>query len=354
MQIASRISKPRVGKTFVIALSLLGVIALLQLGAIGWVFTTRYLKSEYAREAAARQSYEQNAQPQVAIVQAAPTPAPAVGAIPNPTPIPETRVAASSAPAVKSRVSELNKLAQTLRSNGDTATAVTRLREALAISPDNPQAMTELAMTYERMALTAKASEYWRKIYDIGPSAGIYYYLASAKLITPVQQNQTQLLQNPTQIAAASEDVQPGSSMGLMTPQMIEDQGSLSAKKFSLKIPVKARASANINAGQVAVAVLFYEQLDGKQIVTTSAKVDYHWITAPPNWAVNPIQVLEADYNLPKPDPKNAAPKEHRAYYGYIIRLYYNGELQDMRAEPTSLLKQFPPPIHLQNDAAPQ
>jgi hypothetical protein len=33
-------------------------------------------------------------------------------------------------------------------------------------------------------------------------------------------------------------------------------------------------------------------------------------------------------------------------YYGYVVAIYYKGELQDQRAEPVSLLDQFAPPIH--------
>ena len=33
-------------------------------------------------------------------------------------------------------------------------------------------------------------------------------------------------------------------------------------------------------------------------------------------------------------------------YYGYVVGIYYNGELQDQRAVPVSLLDKFPPPIH--------
>jgi len=39
-----------------------------------------------------------------------------------------------------------------------------------------------------------------------------------------------------------------------------------------------------------------------------------------------------------------------RKYLGYIVRVYYNDQLQDKRAEPTRLLTLFPAP----NTAQPQ
>jgi hypothetical protein len=35
----------------------------------------------------------------------------------------------------------------------------------------------------------------------------------------------------------------------------------------------------------------------------------------------------------------------HRKYLGYIVRIYYNEQLQAVRADPTKLLNLFPPPL---------
>jgi hypothetical protein len=34
-------------------------------------------------------------------------------------------------------------------------------------------------------------------------------------------------------------------------------------------------------------------------------------------------------------------------FYGYVIGIYYNGELQDSRAVPVKLVRDFPPPLFL-------
>jgi hypothetical protein len=36
-----------------------------------------------------------------------------------------------------------------------------------------------------------------------------------------------------------------------------------------------------------------------------------------------------------------------RKYAGYQVRVYYNDQLQDVRAEPTKLLNLFAPPLSL-------
>ena len=45
--------------------------------------------------------------------------------------------------------------------------------------------------------------------------------------------------------------------------------------------------------------------------------------------------------------PALQARTERREYYGYIVRVYYRGELQDSKAEPAGLSKKFPAPFTL-------
>lgn len=353
MQVASPISKPSPGKTFVVAMSIICLAALLLIGALAWIFISRYQAEQYAEMMEAKRAATLPVHvtaPKISQTPDHSAPQITATAIPKPTPVPQSlqMQTAPAAASAQSRVDTLVKTAQALRERGDTATAIIRLREALAIAPGNPQVLSEIAITYDRMGVSQKAAEYWRKVYDIGESAGIYYVAAAAKLIAPPP-SAPAAPANHSLTANAGNAVQPGSALGLMTVNTVEDQDSLSQKKFSLQIPVKAREGSDIDNGQVTIQVLFYDIINDKSIVQTVAKVSSRWITSPVDWANGDIEVLQVDYNLPKLDPKDAA-TEQRNYYGYIVRLYYKGELQDVRADPITLLKKFPPPIHLSTE----
>jgi tetratricopeptide (TPR) repeat protein len=69
-----------------------------------------------------------------------------------------------------------------LRDRGDMTTAIDRLQEALDSEPNNAAVLTELAKTYDQMQLHDRASEVWRKLQEIGPSAGAAYELADRRL----------------------------------------------------------------------------------------------------------------------------------------------------------------------------
>src|SRR6266545_1573798 len=71
---------------------------------------------------------------------------------------------------------------RTLRDRGYTSNALVRFREAYALDPKNPEAIAEIARTYEKMGLPDKAAEHWKRILDMGESGGAYYTAAEAKL----------------------------------------------------------------------------------------------------------------------------------------------------------------------------
>jgi tetratricopeptide (TPR) repeat protein len=69
-----------------------------------------------------------------------------------------------------------------LRDRGDTTNAVERLQEALDSEPNNAAVLAELAKTYDLMQLYDRANEIWRKLQEMGPSAGAAYELADRRL----------------------------------------------------------------------------------------------------------------------------------------------------------------------------
>src|SRR5215470_14659107 len=65
---------------------------------------------------------------------------------------------------------------------GDTTKAIERFQEALDSEPNNAAVLAELAKTYDLMQLYDRANEIWRKLQEMGPSAGSAYELADRRL----------------------------------------------------------------------------------------------------------------------------------------------------------------------------
>jgi tetratricopeptide (TPR) repeat protein len=69
-----------------------------------------------------------------------------------------------------------------LRGRGDTTNAIERLQEALDSEPNNAAVLAELAKTYDLTHRYDRANETWRKLQEMGPSAGAAYELADRRL----------------------------------------------------------------------------------------------------------------------------------------------------------------------------
>src|SRR4029077_2774496 len=81
-----------------------------------------------------------------------------------------------------SLVDQLRREGIELRDRGDTTTAIERLQEALDSEPNNAAVLAELAKTYDLARLYDRANEIWRKLQEMGPSAGSAYELAVRRL----------------------------------------------------------------------------------------------------------------------------------------------------------------------------
>ncbi len=360
MLTTSPITRQTVGKTFTIAISVLGVGAVFQVGIIGWAFATRPPNPVA--------NFTATALPPVARLTTEPVAPPApdltanpfaeppqtlttnAGLPPKPTPAPQ-----KSTPAEPTnRFEEVLLQGRQLRERGDMNTAIIKFREAGTMDPRNPIPVAELAATYEKMGSADRAGEHWRKIYDLGDAAGVYYSLAEAKLkaiqaltmrtaVAPVD------APAPVDTSAPVEGIAPGATLGLLPVRVDEEKDDASAKRFTLHIPVKARPQTKMEVRDLVLHVLFYDIVDGQNVVQTSANVNSRWMTPPADWTESDTEELAVEYQLDKPEAK-AAKRENRKYFGYIVRVYYKQQLQAATAEPERLSQQYPPPPTLPKD----
>lgn len=354
MPTASSIPRQTVGKTFLVAVSLLGIGALAQFTAVGWAFYSRFRTAPELVEASSSQ--QGIGAPIVLGDPFADALIPGEPIKPKPLqqfpyrPVPIVPEAPPPAAPPESRFDELITQARLLRERGDTYTAITRLREALALDGRNAMPLAEIALTYEKMGMSDKAAEHWRKVYDLGENAGVYYAAADAKM--KASQAQALLKAMPVATAEPSPETAPSNEaaaagipqnakIGLGSISRQDLPGS-SEKKFTLRVPLNAKPRARIDVQDVAIQVFFYDIVAGRTLERTNAEVTTRWSSPPPDWSDGDEEVLEVTYAQLPPAQGEAA--TDRKFYGYVVRVYYKDALQDTRAEPTRLDQQFPAP----------
>jgi len=255
-----------------------------------------------------------------------------IGSPPRPTPVPLSIFT----PKVDPRYPELVEQGKLLRNSGDTAGALVKLRAAEVLDPANPLAIAEQAFTFEKMGLPEKAAEQWRKVLAMGDRGGLYFSMAQSKLHSAVQTTMRE-------VAGGAGDIPEGKMLGLGKPTVKEDPDPAFAKKLTLSVPIRARMTEPIAVREMKVFVLFYDRVNGKDIARTNANVSNRWTSPPVDWQDGDTETLEVSYELPLPPARG----ERRDFHGYIVRLYYRGELQDTQAEPAALNQKFPAPYTL-------
>lgn len=116
---------------------------------------------------------------------------------------------------------------------------------------------------------------------------------------------------------------------------------------FTLKVGVKPRPNTQ-NGHVVRISISFYDLTPDNKMVPTNAQAAYDWLTPSRDWTDATPKFLAATYVR----PKTTSP-DGRRYGGFIVRVYFDGQLQDARATPSELLKRFPAPDQLGSSAGP-
>ena len=341
----------RSGRTFLIATILLGLVGAVQLSALGWHLATGASRNRplanATGESPAFASREAGPLPRVEDVLGAPTPAP-----PGPSPV----QVAAPAPRAVANPRDLVAQARGLRQRGDTKSALARLREAQIGSPDNGEVLAEMAVLYEQMGNPDLAIEQWQRIYELGNAAGPAFYLAEMRLRTGMAVS-TAAPPGTKEANATGDTAARDQRLGIAEVVLREESDPTADKRLSLKITVKNRPGKFVDANKVSIQAFFYDSVDGRQNALTNAETAFQWQTNPGTWDETTPQTLEATYYRPKPVApvlvtrgkkpppeltQTAPPQAPRTFAGYIVRIYYDRALQDVRAEPPALLKEFP------------
>jgi len=281
--------------------------------------------------------------------------------------------AAEASPAAPSLSDQLLKEAVELRDRGDTANALARLQEASGQDPKNARILEELAKTYESMQNIDRSNETWRKIQEIGPSAGASFELADKRLKMGVPTPGVAEAGPPglSRLVIGSSPVAAdtgwgGSTLGITEATVTETPDPDAEKNMTLEVGIKKQPGATVDHTKVKILVEFYDTVGDKDIKLTNADVNYEWLTPKHDWTETNPEVLSVRYVRAKtagispesslseaaasvrPGQKSrgkssALDSGKRKYLGYIIRIYYNDDLQAVQAEPSRLLQHFPP-----------
>src|SRR4029450_9097027 len=111
----------------------------------------------------------------------------------------------------------------------------------------------------------------------------------------------------------------------------ITDPNALS--HLALKVGVKPRPGTQ--NGHARIIVSFYDRTKDNKMKPTDARTSYSWLNASEDRRGETPKFLGAAYVRQKTQSRAA---DRREYGGFIVRVYFDGQLQDAEARPSELL----------------
>jgi hypothetical protein len=221
------------------------------------------------------------------------------------------------------------------------------LTEAERLIPNEPGVLFQIALTHRQMGDIPAALEGAKRVLSLPAAQSNPAYAA-------IRENAQSLLAQLEGGAAAppaAEEAQAagkgasmmrddfgipmGAVMGIVDCRLVNGEPGVK----ELRIATKASTSVKIDPGALKVVVYFYEQTDNGEILQTSSKIMSEWMTPPTEWTGGEPELLTVKYPLPPAERGDLPPLQ---YHGYVVGIYYEGEMQDWRADPVALLDQFP------------
>ena len=112
-----------------------------------------------------------------------------------------------------------------------------------------------------------------------------------------------------------------------------ETRGRNGQKNVAVKIGVAPRP--NIPKGEVEIRVSFFDLTETNEMRPTDAEVNYEWLTPIRDWKDPAPKYLVATYEGAGPSRKSA---DKIRYGGFVVRVYFDGQLQAERSEPKGLV----------------
>lgn len=324
-----------IGTTFVVSMSLLGLIAAIQVTAVVLRYADVAAQILKDKATAPNDEVATNIDPQA-------TPF-------RPSSQAPIQPAQPVQPANGQQIEELLMEAGKQFRVGDFEASLKTLDRLEALSPGDPSGLMIRAAVLEKLDRPAEAvvlleqvlrfpglpadrrANVKKKIDMLSESLGSSPSIPRTDPLTTkeIPDDGGMSLTDPTGIPA-------GATLGIID---IRNKDIKRGKK-TLSVSVKSLPKADIASDKVKILAYFYEETEDGEIVLTESHINSQWMSPPIDWAENEPEILDLEYTLPE-----ASGAEGRKYRGYVVGLYYNGELQAYRADPAVLLKKFPLPL---------
>jgi len=228
------------------------------------------------------------------------------------------------------QVSHLNEEANVFLRQNDYQSALDLLIKAEDLDPRSPTTLNNLAETYNLMNDPVLSRAYWQRIVDLGQGVGTIYGKAKDHVLLLDSGGESNPLREastlPRQIYIASVEKSP----------VDVRQG---APQFEVRAVLKRRDPnmANFDQTKLQPYVIFYQQMPDGSLVPDLGQRKGSFEDSFLFSGGKTSESFSVTYVMPVPGTPGPNGTTQGQYYGFVIGLYYDKTLQDVRSEPSDL-----------------
>jgi len=228
------------------------------------------------------------------------------------------------------QVSTLNEEANVFLRQNDYQSALDLLVKAEDLDPRWPDTLKNMAETYNLMNDPVLSRIYWQRVVDLGQGLGPMYGVARDHVLLLDSGGESNPLREPStlprQIYVNSVEKSP----------VDVRQG---AAQFQLRAVLKRRDPnmPDFDQNKLQPYVIFYQQMPDGSLVPDLNQRKGAFEDAFLFSGTKTGEAFTVTYVMPVPGSPGPNGTKQGEYYGFVIGLYYDKTLQDVRSEPSDL-----------------
>lgn len=227
------------------------------------------------------------------------------------------------------QVSILNDEAHVFLRQNDYPSALDLLVKAEDIDPRSPTTLKNMAETYNLMNDPVLSRIYWQRIVDLGQGVGTIYGVAKDHVLLLDSGGQSNPLHEPSTLPRQLY-------VGSVEKSPVDTRQGVA--QFELRVVLKRKDPnmANFDQNKLQPYVIFYQQMPDGSLVPDLSQRKGSFEDAF-LFSSKPSEPFTVTYIMPVPGTPGPNGAKQGQYYGFVIGLYYDKTLQDVRSEPSDL-----------------
>jgi hypothetical protein len=243
------------------------------------------------------------------------------------------RPARLSVPGVSDKLAQigtLNDEAQVFLRQNDFSSASDLLIRAEDIDPRNPTTLKNLAETYGLVNDSVKAKAYWQRLVDLGPGVGTVYAVARDHVLLLDSGHDANPLNEPSTLDRL---------VYVNTVEKTPVDTHTGDAQFHVRAVLmrKDPKMADFDQKKLQPYVIFYQQMPDGSLMPDLGQRKGAFDDTFLFWGDKLSEPFGVDYVMPTPGTPGPNHTTQGEYYGFVIGIYYDKVLQDVRSEPSDL-----------------